>query len=74
MFRVGDNLQYNQGFSATIDLIMGDEIHLTISDGGYFVISTQELFKGIQNGNIKHNRGVDQLTPYQQINKNFNFL
>lgn len=74
MFRVGDTLQYNYGFSATIDLIMGDEIHLTISDGGYFVISTQELFKGIQNGNIKHIRGVDQLTPYQHINKGFNFL
>lgn len=74
MFKVSDKLQYNQGFSATIDLIVGNEIHLTISDGGYFVISTQELFKGIQNGNIKHIRSVDQLTPYQQINKNFNFL
>ena len=74
MFRVGDTLQYNYGFSATIDLMVGDKIHLTISDGGYFVISTQELFKAIQNGNIKHSRVVDQLTPYKHINKGFNFL
>ncbi len=62
LFKIGDVLQYNNGYYGIIRSIDSDgDILLDLSDGSTFIITKRKLINGVVNDNIKIKSLVEDL-------------
>jgi hypothetical protein len=62
LFKIGDVLQYNNGYYGIIRSIGSDgDILLDLSDGSTFIITKRKLINGVVNDNIKIKSLVEDL-------------
>jgi len=72
IFKVGDVLEYNNGYYGIINEIVDDDIFLDLSDGSHFYFKKQKLMNGVINGNIKFKSFSGNITPPKFV-KPFDF-
>ena len=71
LFKVGDVLEYNNGYYGIITAIEGDDIFLDLSDGSHFYFKKQKLTNGIVNGNIKIKHFTESFKPIPWFKEKF---
>lgn len=75
LFKIGDVLQYNNGYYGIIRSIDSDgDILLDLSDGSTFIITKRKLINGVVNDNIKIKSLVEDLKPIPWFEKKFDFF
>lgn len=75
LFKIGDVLQYNNGYYGIIRSIDSDgDILLDLSDGSTFIITKRKLINGVVNDNIKIKSLVEDLKPIPWFEKRFDFF
>ncbi len=71
LFKVGDVLEYNNGYYGIINAIVDDDIFLDLSDGSHFYIKKRKLMNGVINGNIKIKHFTESIKPIPWFKEKF---